>query len=159
MEGLELEPSMRGDFCPSQRLSSSYQGQGLVPSSWSRSSEVWADLPFKCVFPSPQSKDMLKHMGPLWALGSCRCRQRSKLSLMCSVQAPAVFFPSTQMQPWIQVSLVCHSQSVPPASAAHALFWIHTTGQEGPTWTLNMYHRLSCGGATPSESGLLVVCA
>lgn len=50
MEGLELEPSVREDFCPSQRLSSSYQGQGLVPSSWSRSSEVWADLPFKCVF-------------------------------------------------------------------------------------------------------------
>lgn len=62
--GLELEPECEGGLLPFSAAVIFLSGQGLVPSSWSRSSEVWS-LPFRCVFPSPQSKDMLKHMGPL----------------------------------------------------------------------------------------------
>ena len=48
--GAGARAECEGEFCSSQRLSSSCQGQGLVPRNWSSSSEVWADLPFKRVF-------------------------------------------------------------------------------------------------------------
>ena len=77
MKGLELELSIRQDFPSAQWLSPPYHGQGLIPRCWSRSPEGWADL---AVFPLsvcvsllprrgylPQSKGVLKRMGPMWS--------------------------------------------------------------------------------------------
>ena len=82
MEGLELEQGMRQDFSSAQWPSLPYQGQGLIPSSWSRSPEVQAQavsVPFKCVFsslpapsPLPQRGAVVKQVEPVQVLSSCQ---------------------------------------------------------------------------------------
>ena len=82
MEGLELKLSVRQGFPSAWWPSPLYRGQSLTPSCWSRSPGGRAhagSVPFKCVFfplpawgPLPQRGGVLKQVGPVQALGSCR---------------------------------------------------------------------------------------
>ena len=154
MEGLELELSVRGDFCSSQRLSSSYQGQGLVPSSWSRSSKVRADLPFKRVFSLlPRARTFWSIWGPCGLLAhvgvdrgpSCLwcalCRhlqlsfppRRCRLGYKCRLSVTASQCP----QPLLPMP--CFGSTLQGRRGPHGL-WTCITG-----WAVEEQHRQNLG--------------
>lgn len=134
MEGLELELSVRGNSALLSGCHLPVRGRVWSQVTGAAALRFGRTCPLSVCFPCAQSEDMLKHMGPLGAFGSCQVETEVQaVSDALAGQAPAVFFPSTEMQPWIQVSLVRHRQSLPPAPAARALVRIHTPGQfRGP---------------------------